>query len=145
MALGAIEWIKAQLCESSDPGGFNAFPARKGSRDAVLREAIARAEKGQVNADIDGNVIKQRIARPGHGKSKGYRTIILFRRGTSSGSRAFFVYGFAKSQRTNIDDAEKEQFKEAAKYVLALTEKQLTGLLKRGDFTEVKANEQEAS
>ena len=65
---------------------------------------------------------------------KGYRTIILFRRG----ARAFFVYGFAKSRRANIDDDEKEQFKEAAKLVLALTEKQLAVRLERGDFVEVK-------
>lgn len=31
------------------------------------------------------------------------------------------MYGFAKSERANIDDNEKEQFKEAAKHVLALT------------------------
>ena len=84
---------------------------------------------------LGGEVIKQRIARPGQGKSKGYRTVILFRRGVM----AYFVYGFAKSQRENIDDDEKEQFKEAAKHVLTLTEKQLAELLRRGDFMEVKS------
>jgi hypothetical protein len=93
-----------------------------------------------MDADLGGEVIKQRIARPGQGRSKGYRAIIVFRRGTSpGGARAFSVYGFAKSQRRNIDDDEEEQFKEAAKHVLALTEKQLAELLKRGDFMEVKS------
>ncbi len=55
-----------------------------------------------------------------------------------AGARGGFVCGFAKSQRANIADDEKEQFKEAAKHVLALTEKQLAELLKRGDFVEVK-------
>ena len=63
------------------------------------------------------------------------RRRILFQRG----ARAFFVYGFAKSHRANIDDDEQEQFKEAAKHILALTEKQLAELLKRGDFIEVKS------
>ena len=49
------------------------------------------------------------------------------------------MYGFAKSRRANIDDDEKEQFRQAARYVLAVTEKQLAELLKRGDFTEVKS------
>ena len=49
------------------------------------------------------------------------------------------MYGFAKSQRANIDRDEGEQFKEAAKHVLALTEKQLAELLKRGDLMEVKS------
>jgi len=63
------------------------------------------------------------------------RAGVFFRRG----AKAFFVYGFAKSERANIDDDEKEQFKKAAKHVLALTEKQLAQLLERGDFVEVKS------
>jgi hypothetical protein len=114
---------------------FQRFAEKAGIADAVLREAVARAERGQIDADLGGGVIKQRISRPGQGKSKGYRTIVLFRRGAT----AFFVYGFAKSQQANIDEHEEEQFKEAAKHVLALTGKQIAVLLKRGDFTEVKS------
>ena len=120
---------------------FQRFARKEGIADAALREAVARAEMGQIDANLGGEVIKQRIPRPGDGRSKGYRTIILFRRG----ERAFFVYGFSKSQRANIDDDEERQFKEAAKHVLALTEKQLLELVIRGDFTEVKANEQKVS
>ena len=120
---------------------FQRFARKEGIEDAALREAVHRAEKGQVDADLGGDVIKQRIARPGQGKSKGYGTIILFRRG----AKAFFIYGFPKSQRANIDEDEEKQFKEAAKHVLSLTEEQLSELLKRGDFVEVKANEQEVS
>jgi hypothetical protein len=114
---------------------FHRFARKEGIADAALCEAVARAEKGQIDADLGGGVIKQRIARPGQGRSKGYRTIILFRRGT----KAFFVYGFSKSQRANINNDEETRFKEAAKHVLALTEKQLAELLKRGDFVEVKS------
>ncbi|MDD3248816.1 MAG: type II toxin-antitoxin system RelE/ParE family toxin [Smithellaceae bacterium] len=46
----------------------------------------------------------------GQGKSKGYRTIILLRKGF----RAFFVYGFAKNERDNIrkETFEKCHFEE---------------------------------
>jgi hypothetical protein len=114
---------------------FQRFAREEGIADAVLREAVVRAEMGQIDAGLGGEVIKQRVSRPGQGKSKGYRTIIFFRRG----AKAFFMYGFAKSRRANIDDDEKAQFKEAAKHVLALTETQLAALLKRGDFVEVKS------
>jgi hypothetical protein len=114
---------------------FQRFARKEGIADAALREAVARVEKGQIDADLGGDVIKQRIARPGQGRSKGYRAIILFRRG----AKVLFVYGFSKSQRANISDDEEEQFKEAAKHFLALTEKQLADLLKRGDFMEVKS------
>jgi hypothetical protein len=114
---------------------FQRFARKEGIEDEVLRDAVARAEKGQIDADLGGEVIKLRIARAGQGRSKGYRTIIFFRRG----DKAFFEYGFAKSQRANINDDEKEKYKEAAKHVLALTEMQLAELLQRGDFMEVKS------
>lgn len=59
------------------------------SADA-LWDAVYRAEKGLIDADLGGGVIKQRIARPGEGKSKGYRSIVIFRKGELS----FFVYAF---------------------------------------------------
>ena len=118
---------------------FQRFAKKEGIADAALQEAADRADKGQIDADLGGEVIKQRIARRGQGRSSGCRTIILFRRGT----KAFFVYGFPKSRRANIDIDELKQFREAAKYVLALTERQLAELLKRGDFIEVKEDGQE--
>jgi len=118
---------------------FQRFARKEGIADAALQEAADRADKGQIDADLGGEVIKQRIARRGQGRSSGYRMIILFRRGT----KAFFVYGFPKSLRANIDADELKQFREAAKHVLALTERQLAELLKRGDFIEVKEDGQE--
>lgn len=114
---------------------FQGFARKERIADAALRDAVARAEKGQIDADLGGGVIKQRIARPGHGKSKGYRTIILFRRG----EKAFFVYGFAKSARSNINDDEEHRFKEAAKIVLSFTEDVLAARVTRGDFVEAKS------
>jgi hypothetical protein len=114
---------------------FQRFARKEGIADGTLREAVDRAERGQIDADLGGGVIKQRIARLGQGKSNGYRTIILFRRG----GRAVFIYGFAKSQQANISADEEEQFKEAAKHVLPLTDKQLAALIERGNFVEVKA------
>jgi hypothetical protein len=58
--------------------------------------------------------------------------------------RAVFAYCFAKSDRANIDADEEKQFKEAARHVHRLTEKQIEELLKNGDFVEVKY-EQEVS
>ena len=114
---------------------FQRFAKKEGLTDSALFEVVYRANCGQIDADLGGEVIKQRIARSDHGRSKGYRTIILFRRGT----KAFFVYGFSKSQRDNVDADEVKQFKIAAKRVLALTNLQLAEQLKLGNFIEVKA------
>jgi hypothetical protein len=116
---------------------FERFARKERIRNDALIDAVSRAEKGRVDVDLGGGVIKQRIARPGQGKSGAYRTIIFFRRS----SRAVFAYGFAKSDRANIDADEERQFKEAARHVLRLTEKQIDELLKNGDFVEVKYEE----
>jgi hypothetical protein len=119
---------------------FERFARKEKIPDPILVDAVARANRGQVDADLGGGVIKQRIARPGRGKSGGYRTIIFFRRG----ELAVFAYGFAKSDRANIDGGEEKQFKEAARHVLKLTEKQIDALVMSGDFVEVRY-EQEIS
>jgi len=98
-----------------------------------LLDAVYRAERGQIDADLGGGVIKQRISRPGQGKSKGYRSILLF----CKDDKSFFVYGFAKNDLTNISEDEEEQFKKMAKYILALTDSQLNDLIAHGQFEEV--------
>ena len=112
---------------------FTRFAKREKISDEALCKAIAEAERGVVAADLGGHVIKQRVARPGQGKSGGYRTIVIFQQGDKS----FFVYGFAKSDRANIDKAELEAFRQAAVHLLALDEEQLDKLLENGALTEV--------
>ena len=112
---------------------FGRFARRERISADALWDAIERAEKGQIDADLGGGVIKQRIARPGEGKSKGYRSIILFRKGRTS----FFVYGFPKSELGNIREDEEAQFKKMAKHVLSLTDAQLSELVANGQFEEV--------
>jgi hypothetical protein len=76
--------------------------------DHSLRDAIERAERGLVDADLGGGIIKQRVARTGHGRSSGYRLLVAYR----SGDRAVFLYGFAKNERDNIEDDELETLRE---------------------------------
>ncbi|PII39335.1 addiction module toxin RelE [Sinorhizobium meliloti CCBAU 01290] len=101
-------------------------------------DAVRRAERGQIVADLGGGVIKQRVARAGQGKSGGYRTIILFR----LEQRAFFVFGFAKSEQANIEDGEEALFKKMAKELLALSDAQMAVLIGKGRFSEVEDGEE---
>ena len=112
---------------------FGRFARKEKISAVALWDAVDRAEKGQVDANLGGGVIKQRIARPGESKSKGYRSIVLFRKG----ERSFFVYGFSKSELGNIGKDEEARFKIMAKHVLALTDAQLNALIANGQFEEV--------
>jgi hypothetical protein len=77
---------------------FARFARQERIQDASLWEAVKRAQKGLIDADLGGHVVKQRVARAGRGRSGGYRTIIAFR----AVDRAIFLYGFAKNERDNI-------------------------------------------
>lgn len=115
---------------------FGRFARKEKISADALWDAVERAENGQIDADLGGGVIKQRIARPGEGKSRGYRSIVIFRKGELS----FFVYGFSKSELGNIREDEEEQFKKMARHVLSLTEAQLNELVANGQFEEVAKN-----
>ena len=94
---------------------------------------MARAESGLVDADLGNGVIKQRVARPGQGKSGGYRTLVLFRRG----DRAIFAFGFAKSARANIAKADLAALKKAADEALAWSDEELDRLVASSALLEI--------
>jgi hypothetical protein len=117
---------------------FARFADKEGITDGELRETANQLETGQVSpsgwrADLGGDVYKVRVARSGEGKSGGYRVIVYFK----SEERTFFIYGFAKSDRGNIDQGELRAFKKRAKIALSLTDDQIRNQLRNGDLIEV--------
>lgn len=54
-----------------------------------------------------------------------------------SKERTFFVYGFAKSDKGNINSGELRGFKIDAKTDLSLTDKQINDRLRKGTLIEV--------
>jgi len=117
---------------------FARFARKARIRDADLWASALLAKRGLIDADLGGGVIKQRIARPGEGKSGGMRSIVLFR----TGSRAVYVYGFEKKERANIRQDELEAFRELARVVLGYTESEIAQQVKDGAFIEVRDSEE---
>lgn len=117
---------------------FAKFAAKEKISDATLADAVHRAESGLINADLGSGLIKQRIARQGGGKSGGYRSILIFR----SGERAIFLFGFAKSDKANLNAAELKVYRKAASIMLELGEGQIETEVEAGRLVEVKDNEQ---
>jgi hypothetical protein len=114
-------------------GWFERFSRKERIDNSVLRDAVQRAESGLVDADLGGGVIKQRIARPGKGKSGGYRTLILFRHG----DRAIFAFGFAKSAQANISKADLALLREAATEALEWSGEELDRLVALETLVEI--------
>ena len=112
---------------------FTRFADKEGITDAELRETVNQLEAGQADADLGGGVYKVHVARSGEGKSGGYRVIVFFR----NKERTFFVYGFAKSDRSNIDRKETREYKALAKKYLNLSDEVIERAIQSGKFVEI--------
>lgn len=71
--------------------------ARLSDRDLIA--ACNEMASGLIDADLGNHLYKKRVATAGQGKRGGYRTLI----GAVIGDRYFFVYLFAKNDRSNIN------------------------------------------
>jgi hypothetical protein len=101
--------------------------ARKGGlSDPVLCQAVARAERGLVDAQIGRFLIKRRIARAGQGRSGGFRSILFYR----EKDRAVFLHLFAKSEQDNLSAAEQDAYRRFAAELAGLND-QIIGVLVR--------------
>ena len=112
---------------------FSRFADKEGITDGELVEAANLLEAGLADADLGGDVYKIRLARPGEGKSGGYRVIVFFR----SEERTFYQYGFAKAKRGNLNKKELRDLKKKAKIALSLTDGQLKDKLRKRAWLEV--------
>jgi hypothetical protein len=100
---------------------FTRWASKAGLTNAALRKAVGEMVQGSIDADLGGGVVKKRVALPGRGKSGGSRTLVA----TNKGSRWFFVFGFEKNDRDNIDANELAALKKLARDLLKLTDSQL--------------------
>lgn len=116
---------------------FARFSRKEMISDDMLCRAVRDAES-KPNVDLGGGVIKQRVARSHQGKSGGYRTIILYRKG----KLAFFVYGFAKSDLGNISRFQLLGFKKLAPFFLDATNAEIDTMIRAGEIAEVKCNDE---
>ena len=101
--------------------------------DRVLCVAVSEMEKGLIDADLGGSVIKKRVPLPGRGKSASTRILVA----TNKGDRWFFVFGFEKNERSNVTEAELESLREIAKQLLVRTSKELDEAVGDGSLQEI--------
>ena len=93
--------------------------------------------RGLVDAELGGNVVKKRVAREGQGKRGSYRTLLAFR----ANDKAFYIFGFAKNERENINRSEKEAIRKLASEFFAMTEQQIQHSIEAMELYEVTKQE----
>jgi len=112
---------------------FARFARSEDIADTSLADAIERAEKGLIDADLGGGLIKQRVARKGQGKSGGYRMMIAFR----SANFSVFLFGFAKSDEANIDEKQLAYLRRETAIWLAADVTRIEASVEQGLLIEV--------
>lgn len=113
---------------------FARWARGEGLDDDALGSAVAEMEQGLIDARLGGHVVKKRVALPGHGKRGGARTLVAFRQD----DKAFFIYGFAKNERSNVSEDELKALKLLAKELLNYPAATLTKAIKAGELIEMR-------
>ena len=113
---------------------FDKWASKEGLTDAVLWRAVEEIERGKVDANLGGNVYKKRVALKGKGKRGGARVLLIYR----AGDVVFFMEGFAKSKREDIEEKELKSLKDLAEDLLNYSPRELDKLVQSGKFRRVK-------
>ncbi len=112
---------------------FQKWAASENLSDEALKKAINEMENGLVDTELGGNVYKKRIGIQGRGKRGGARTLLAFK----IEERAFFIYGFSKNERANINANELKALKTYAHELLGYSDKALEKAIKTKIVIEV--------
>jgi len=112
---------------------FSRFARKENIGDDELWDTVDQLEAGQADADLGAGVFKVRLARPGEGKSGGYRVVVYFK----SEERTFYAYGFSKSDKANISQKELSKLKKQSRSLLSMSNVQIDTALKEGILNEI--------
>lgn len=113
---------------------FDRDAKRDGISDEDCQEVIRKAEKGLIDAELGGGLIKQRISRGNQGAARGSRAVIFYRRGTV----AVFLHIFPKSRKANLSKTELTLYRNAAQELEKRTEAQLLAARDNKGWRELK-------
>ena len=116
---------------------FSKWAQSAGLDDNDLKSAVDEMLRGLIDADLGGGILKKRVAIKNQGKSSGVRTLIAYK----IDDKAFFVYGFAKNVRVNINVDELKALKRLAKELLSYSDETLQQAIEFGAIIELKNNE----
>lgn len=101
--------------------------------DRELVAAVKEMEQGLYDAELGGNIFKKRLAIGNRGKSHGARMIVA----TKFKQHWFFIFGFEKNERTNINNVELAHLQSVACVLLELTASKIDKLLQENTLIEV--------
>jgi hypothetical protein len=112
---------------------FHDWQEKERIPDESLCAAVDEMSTGLIDAVLGGGLVKKRVARSGAGKRSGFRTLLA----TNRNDKWFFVYGFAKSERDNIENRELQALKRLASALLDMDATTIDKLLADEELKEI--------
>ena len=106
-------------------------------KDQDLLFAITEMAAGLIDADLGGNVLKNRIALAGMGKRSSYRVLVA----SKFLRRWFFLFGFTKNEKSNVSDDELIYLQETAKRLFHLSDLEIEASIFAGELKELMNND----
>jgi len=112
---------------------FDKWSRKERINDGELRNAVDEINRGLIDANLGGNIFKKRIAASGRGKRGGARTILAYK----LSDKAFFIFGFTKSEKGNVSSEEMKPLKDLGKRLLDYNDREIKDAVRAGDILEV--------
>ncbi len=113
---------------------FNKWAKKNTLSDKILLKTISNISDNLGTVSLGLGLYKVRTPKIGKGKSGGFRTIVVFKKS----HLAIFVYGFAKSEKDNLNNDELKYFKILAKDLLKISKQKYSELEMLGKFIKIK-------
>jgi len=115
-----LKWLKKVKIENGD----------------LISSAKTLNKNPDFAVSLGAGLYKVRIRRKYHGKSGGYRTLLIFRKE----KLALYVYGFSKNEKDNLEQDELKFFKKLSKDILSMNEQEIINQIKSGSFIDLETN-----
>ncbi len=112
---------------------FDRWMRKTDLTDVALCTAVLEMSQGLIDADLGHGLVKKRVGLAGRGKRSGARTLVA----TNKNNRWFFVFGFEKNERTNIDADELDVLQELAEQLLLRSGAELAIAVADGALKEI--------
>jgi len=113
---------------------FNKWAKKNAVSDKSLMKTIDNLSNNLGIAKLGKGLYKIRTPKLGQGKSGGFRTIIVYKKAEI----AIFIYGFAKTDKDNLDKEELKYFSKFAKDLFNMHKHEFVKLEKQGNFISIK-------
>ena len=112
---------------------FARWSRKAGLPDRTLCAAVVEIAAGLVDGNLGGNIYKKRVPMLGRAKSGGARVLVA----TRLAGRWFFLFGFAKNERSTIDVQELTTLQMTAEALLDMDLRSLEKVIQAGELTEI--------